>query len=132
MTALFVWGILTQIEAEYNFPAKIQRWILGKTLATDDTSTLEQYGVGHSACPVFLYLVSSAASHCHEAEEHILLGSEQQEPPHSVASTEELETMSPPLARRTSNASNTLDALLNDQKAGEHHVLLSTNADIEQ
>lgn len=121
-----------KIEAEYNFPAKIQRWILGKTLATDDTSTLEQYGVGHSACPVFLYLVSSAASHCHEAEEHILLGSEQQEPPHSVASTEELETMSPPLARRTSNASNTLDALLNDQKAGEHHVLLSTNADIEQ
>ncbi|CAN8024383.1 unnamed protein product [Ixodes persulcatus] len=108
-----------KIEAEYNFPVKIQRWILGKNLATDDSATLEHYGVSHSACPVFLYLVSPAEHTSNEQQDHGEPSRVQRHPPRSVASTEEAsEAISPPLARRGSNASSTLDALLNDQNAG--------------
>ncbi|EEC14870.1 ubiquitin-conjugating enzyme, putative, partial [Ixodes scapularis] len=108
-----------KIEAEYNFPVKIQRWILGKNLATDDSATLEHYGVSHSACPVFLYLVSPAEHTSNEQQDQGEPSRVQRHPPRSIASTEEAsEAISPPLARRGSNASSTLDALLNDQNAG--------------
>lgn len=108
-----------KIETEYNFPVKIQRWILGKNLATDDFATLEHYGVCHSACPVFLYLVSPAERSSNEQQGQGEPSGAERHPTRSVTSTEEAsEAMSPPLARRDSNASSTLDVLLNSQNAG--------------
>lgn len=105
-----------KIEAEYNFPVRVQRWILGKNLATDDGATLEQYGVSHSACPVFLYLVSPAE----ELKADEVLQKRRWKPPDSIASTEEgTEELALAAGRRApSEASSTLDALLNDHMAG--------------
>lgn len=105
-----------KIETEYNFPVRVQRWILGKNLATDDGATLEQYGVSHSACPVFLYLVSPTE----ELKADEVLQKRCWKPPGSIASTEEgTEELALAAGRRApSEASSTLDALLNDHMAG--------------
>lgn len=106
-----------KIETEYNFPVRVQRWILGKNLATDDGATLEQYGVSHSACPVFLYLVSPAE----ELKADEVLQTRRWKPPGSIASTEEgTEELALAVGGRQapSEASSTLDALLNDHVAG--------------
>lgn len=39
----------------------MQRWILGKRLADDDSSSLEQHKVTSEGCPIFLYLVAPQA-----------------------------------------------------------------------
>lgn len=104
-----------KVEAEYNIPARVQRWILGKNLATDDGATLEHFGVSHSACPVFLYLVSPAE----ELRAEEVIRNRCWKPPDSVASTEEGEDLANAIARQEpSDASSTLDVLLNDYAAG--------------
>lgn len=45
------------VERDYEIPIGVQRWILGKQLAGDDSRTLESLGVNTDGCPVFLYLV---------------------------------------------------------------------------
>ncbi|XP_064466826.1 uncharacterized protein LOC135377970 [Ornithodoros turicata] len=132
-----------KIEEEYNFPSQVQRWILGKSLATDDASTLEQYGVTHSECPVFLYLVSPVErknevdSAVTPASPTILLkqrgpvtrNSESSEEEYranegTAPNTEQVGLAGPtgcdsvPRSRRVSDASSTLDVLLNDKAAG--------------
>lgn len=47
-----------RVEREWNIPRGIQRWILGKQLATDDSKTLEEHGVVDNSCPLFLYIVT--------------------------------------------------------------------------
>ncbi|XP_076338691.1 uncharacterized protein LOC143240327 isoform X2 [Tachypleus tridentatus] len=47
-----------KVEAVFKFPVQVQRWILGKSLATNDGATLASYGIKTEGCPVFLYLVS--------------------------------------------------------------------------
>ncbi|XP_075733606.1 ranBP-type and C3HC4-type zinc finger-containing protein 1 isoform X7 [Rhipicephalus microplus] len=104
-----------KVEAEYNIPARVQRWILGKNLATDDGATLEHFGVSHSACPVFLYLVSPAE----ELRAEEVIRNRCWKPPDSVVSTEEGEDLANAIARQEpSDASSTLDVLLNDYAAG--------------
>lgn len=43
---------------DFGFPPEVQRWILGRRLADDDSLTLEQHKVTSEGCPVFLYLVA--------------------------------------------------------------------------
>ncbi|XP_014256597.1 uncharacterized protein LOC106670617 [Cimex lectularius] len=46
-----------QVEVEYDLPSNVQRWILGKNLASDNSATLESMGVDKPQVPLFLYLV---------------------------------------------------------------------------
>lgn len=48
-----------QVETEFHIPVKIQRWILGKQLASDDNKSLQQYNIITDGCPVFLYVVNT-------------------------------------------------------------------------
>ncbi|XP_054285108.1 uncharacterized protein LOC129001725 isoform X2 [Macrosteles quadrilineatus] len=57
-----------KVEAQFEIPAAVQRWILGKQLATDDRSTLQQHNVTQQHCPVFLYLVAPEAETTKAAE----------------------------------------------------------------
>lgn len=47
-----------KVEREFEIPAKVQRWILGKALAADDSQTLEELAVTKPHSPIFLYLVA--------------------------------------------------------------------------
>lgn len=47
-----------QVEKDFELPSAVQRWILGKELATDDEATLEDLHITTEGCPVFLYLVA--------------------------------------------------------------------------
>lgn len=47
-----------QVEKEFEIPVNVQRWILGKELATDDNATLKDHNITTERCPVFLYLVA--------------------------------------------------------------------------
>ncbi|XP_071052523.1 uncharacterized protein PF3D7_1120000-like [Onthophagus taurus] len=47
-----------QVEKEFEIPTAVQRWILGKELATQDGSTLKDHHVTTEGCPIFLYLVA--------------------------------------------------------------------------
>lgn len=49
-----------QVENEFEIPVAVQRWILGKELASDDNATLEELHVTTEGCPIFLYLVAPA------------------------------------------------------------------------
>lgn len=46
-----------QIARDFEIPEEVQRWILGKELVEDDTSTLKDHQVA-PGCAVFLYLVA--------------------------------------------------------------------------
>ena len=46
------------VQAEYEFPVGVQRWILDKTLADDDTATLTSLGINKNDQKIFLYLVA--------------------------------------------------------------------------
>lgn len=46
-----------QVEREFEIPVKVQRWILGKELVTDDNVTLKDNNIT-AGCPIFLYLVT--------------------------------------------------------------------------
>ncbi|GJQ82784.1 hypothetical protein Trydic_g13487 [Trypoxylus dichotomus] len=47
-----------QVEKDFEIPTNVQRWILGKELATDDKTTLKDHHVTTNGSPVFLYLVA--------------------------------------------------------------------------
>ena len=46
------------VEKELEIPANVQRWILGRQLATDDEKTLTDHGISADGAPIFLYLVT--------------------------------------------------------------------------
>ena len=47
-----------KVEKEFNIPTKDQRWILGKSFATNPDASLATYGITSSGCPIFLYLIT--------------------------------------------------------------------------
>lgn len=47
----------TKIYTEFEIPANVQRWIIGKNLADRDEATLEELHAADGS-PVFLYLVA--------------------------------------------------------------------------
>jgi RanBP-type and C3HC4-type zinc finger-containing protein 1 len=47
-----------KVEEEFEIPVRVQRWILGKLLASEDTKTLQDHNVNSNGCPMFLYLVA--------------------------------------------------------------------------
>lgn len=47
-----------QVCRDFGFPPEVQRWILGRRLADDDSHTLEHHKVTTEGCPIFLYLVA--------------------------------------------------------------------------
>ncbi|GLH09616.1 RanBP-type and C3HC4-type zinc finger-containing protein 1 [Gryllus bimaculatus] len=47
-----------KVEQQFEIPVAVQRWILGKMLASDDNKTLEEHNVSTNGCPMFLYLVA--------------------------------------------------------------------------
>ena len=47
-----------KVQQEFEIPMRVQRWILGKLLASDDTKTLQDHNVTSNGCPMFLYLVA--------------------------------------------------------------------------
>lgn len=51
-------GLKRKILHDFEIPIAIQRWILGNQLATDDSRTLEEYGIRESSAPIYLYLVA--------------------------------------------------------------------------
>lgn len=53
-----------QVEKEFEIPVAVQRWILGKELATDDNATLKDVHITTEGCPVFLYLVATSNGEC--------------------------------------------------------------------
>lgn len=48
----------TLVEEKYKIPRDVQRWILGKELATNDCATLDDHQISTTGCPIFLYLVA--------------------------------------------------------------------------
>lgn len=47
-----------KVQTDFQIPGHVQRWILGKQLATEEYKTLEDFGVTMEKCPIFLYLVA--------------------------------------------------------------------------
>ncbi|XP_075212986.1 uncharacterized protein LOC142319512 [Lycorma delicatula] len=47
-----------KVEREFEIPVAVQRWILGKQLAADDSVVLMDVGINTPHCPIFLYLVA--------------------------------------------------------------------------
>nr|CAD7437738.1 unnamed protein product [Timema bartmani] len=52
-----------KVEQEFEIPAGVQRWILGKLLASDDSKTLADHSISSGGCPIFLYLVAPDGDH---------------------------------------------------------------------
>lgn len=50
----------------------MQKWILGKSLASNDDATLFTYGVNQSGCPIFLYLFNSEELYAYQHHHHFL------------------------------------------------------------
>ena len=46
------------ITCEFEIPVGVQKWILGKSLAEDDKSTLSSHGICKSGQSIYLYLVA--------------------------------------------------------------------------
>lgn len=46
-----------KVEKDYGVPTDAQRWILGDRLATDDSATMESFGVVADGTTIFLYLI---------------------------------------------------------------------------
>jgi len=51
-------GLKQLVARQFEIPEDVQRWILGKQLATDDTQLLRNHLITENGCPVFLYLVA--------------------------------------------------------------------------
>lgn len=63
-------GMLKEkLERQLGYPKNLQRWILGKSFATDDNSTLAEYNVVEEGCPVFLYMTEK--NPCNDYENFI-------------------------------------------------------------
>ena len=45
------------MEKDHNIASNTQRWILGRRLANNDQTTLQEYGVDSANCSLFLYIV---------------------------------------------------------------------------
>lgn len=56
--SMTVGELKVKVQQEFEIPANVQRWILGKQLASDDSKTLQQHSVAAAGCTVFLYLVA--------------------------------------------------------------------------
>ncbi|XP_065353337.1 uncharacterized protein LOC135948154 isoform X1 [Cloeon dipterum] len=56
--SMTVGELKAKVQQEFEIPADVQRWILGKKLASDDNKTLQQHSVASGGCVVFLYLVA--------------------------------------------------------------------------
>ena len=56
--AITVAELKTQIEAEFEIPVDVQKWILGKQLVAEETVTLESQGVTGDGAEIYLYLVN--------------------------------------------------------------------------
>lgn len=50
------------VECEFEIPVGVQKWILGKSLAEDNQSTLSSHGINKSGQSIYLYLVASATT----------------------------------------------------------------------
>ncbi|KAF5282821.1 hypothetical protein FQR65_LT02818 [Abscondita terminalis] len=80
-----------QVEKEFQIPIVVQRWILGKELASDDNATLKDLHVTTTGCSVFLYLVAPTNEHKADKEKP------EQEPPalNSTVSTKPSDNIQP-------------------------------------
>ncbi|XP_042888731.1 uncharacterized protein LOC122264097 isoform X2 [Penaeus japonicus] len=58
VSTMTVGELREKVYQNFGFPPHVQRWILGKLLADDDTCTLERHKVTSEGCPIFLYLVA--------------------------------------------------------------------------
>ena len=47
-----------QVECQFEIPVNVQKWILDKTLANNDESTLASYGINKKNQNIYLYLVT--------------------------------------------------------------------------
>ena len=56
--AITVAELKLQIEAEFEIPVDVQKWILGKQLVGEDSVTLESQGVTSDGSEIYLYLVN--------------------------------------------------------------------------
>ncbi|KAG8233386.1 hypothetical protein J437_LFUL013166 [Ladona fulva] len=57
-TSMTVKELKTRVEQDFEIPVNVQRWIIGRRLASDDSLTLLQHDVTSNGTPVFLYLVA--------------------------------------------------------------------------
>ena len=46
------------VHCEFEIPIGVQKWILGKSLVDDETSTLASHGISKNGQKIFLYLVA--------------------------------------------------------------------------
>ena len=86
--------IFKQVEKEFGYGASIQKWILGKSLATNEDATLFTYGISTSGCPIFLYLFNS--DELYQPHQHFLTDSL----PSLVELNEELTVNDEPVSER--------------------------------
>ena len=56
--AITVAELKIQIEAEFEIPVDVQKWILGKQLVGEESVTLESQGVTSDGAEIYLYLVN--------------------------------------------------------------------------
>ncbi|RZC31943.1 uncharacterized protein BDFB_000628 [Asbolus verrucosus] len=70
-----------QVEQEFEIPVNVQRWILGKELASDDNATLKSHNITTERCPVFLYLVAPDPKTNSEAKNAVTALNKDQEVP---------------------------------------------------
>jgi hypothetical protein len=47
-----------QVECQFEIPVNAQKWILDKTLANNDESTLASYGINKKNQNIYLYLIT--------------------------------------------------------------------------
>ncbi len=51
-----------QVECQFDIPVNAQKWILDKSLASNDESSLASYGINKKNQNIFLYLVTPGKS----------------------------------------------------------------------
>ena len=56
--SLTVAELKQQVEEQFEIPVAVQKWILDKSLVSEDTVTLSSQGVDKDGAKVYLYLVS--------------------------------------------------------------------------
>ena len=50
--------LMKQVECQFEIPVRFQKWILDKTLANSDESSLSSFGIGSNNQNIYLYLVT--------------------------------------------------------------------------
>ena len=56
------------VQCEFEIPVGVQKWILGKSLAEDDQSTLISHGIDKNGLSIFLYLVAPKKENGNDVE----------------------------------------------------------------